>query len=369
MFSRIAISIVIGILILAGCANEPIKIGFMADLTGRASETGISARNGAEMAVDEINRAGGIKGRKVQLIIKDDKGIPEEAVKVDKDLINEKVVLGIGHMTSGTGIPGLEIYTQGKTLMISPLMSTERLREKSDYFIRVIDSNKKQADVLADAALSIKTISRMALVYEYNNRAYSEEICKYFRERYEKSGGIIVFEDYFSSSPNTNLEQLARTIVVSGANGVLIVSGGLDLGILIQKIKKDRPEMEVFSGMWGMTEDAIEKGGKAINGAYFAGIYDKNDKTPDFVRFRSAYIDRYRVEPNYAALYTYETVRMVGETLQSVSKISTENIKKQICSNRIFNGLQGNFTIDENGDTERGYYLFKVLDAGFVRVK
>ena len=113
---------------LTGCDNnKPIKVGFVGGLTGRLSDLGIAGRNGVIMAIEEINKAGGINKRPIELITKDDKQDPEVAVNVDKELIDEGVVAIIGHMTSAMSIAALPLINKKQILMISPTTSTNKL--------------------------------------------------------------------------------------------------------------------------------------------------------------------------------------------------------------------------------------------------
>ena len=364
------ISLICALSFLLSCSKAPIKIGLMVDLTGRASELGISGRNGAEIAVEEINQNGGINGRKVTLIIKDDKGIPEEAMKADKELIQENILLGIGHFASGTGEVGLKIFNEAGKLMISPTMSTESFTGIDDYFIRIIDSNKKQGEVLADAALSEKNNKKIAVVYEENNKLYTSEVCKYFKQRFEKSGGQIVMEDSFASSTTVNFDEIAEKISESGADGALIVSGGLDLAIITQKLKQMKPDIDIYAGMWAMTGDLIKNGGKSVEGVYLPGVYDKNDRVISMANFRSEYIEKYEEEPTFASVYSYETVNMVFAALKECkNKYDSATIKKKIIEIGTFKGLHDDFKVDRFGDTNRGYYLFQIKNAEFIRVK
>lgn len=354
---------------LMGCTNQSIKIGLMADLTGRASGLGVASRNGAELAVDEVNKSGGIKGKQIKLIVKDDRGMPSVAQKVDEELMNENILLGIGHMTSNAGLTGLQVFERYHKLMISPLMTTDSLTGKDDDFIRVIGSNKKQSQLLAKAALTASSNKKIATLYEYNNKEYSQEICNFFKEDYEKAGGQIVFEGHYISSQTVDFDSIATKITASGADGVLISCGGIDLAILCQKIKKIKPEIQIYSGMWAMTEDTIVKGGKSLEGALFAGSYYKGNQNPDFISFREGYLQRYHQEPECASLFSYETVKMVADVLKTVKRMDTDSIKKQIINTKKFKGLQGDIIINPYGDSDRGYFLFKVQDANFVRVQ
>lgn len=370
IYLYITILVLCSALIFAGCSSEPLKIGLMVDLTGRASAIGIAGRDGAELAVEEINRNGGINGRKISLIVKDDKGLPEVAEKVDKELIDEGVLLGIGHFASGTGLAGLQVFADADKLMVSPTMSVESLTGVDDNFIRVIDSNKIQGEVLARAALDLGNNKKVALMYEKNNEAYSHAVAGYFRKIFEENGGKIVLEDSFLSSSTMDFDEIADKILKTDADGALIVAGGLDLAVITQKIKIKNQEMDIYAGMWAMTEELIANGGKAVEGVMLPGVFDMNDAAPESLSFIDAYRKANSEEPTFPAVYSYETVYMVAEALKACgNKIDTASIKNSIINIGYFKGIQDDFSIDRFGDTDRGYYLFSVKNAEFQRVR
>lgn len=356
-------------LALAGCGKGRLQIGLVVDLTGRASELGISCRNGVELAVEEINRDGGIYGKTLVMSIKDDKGLPDIAAEVDKQLIREGVEVVIGHLASGTGIAGLEILQEAGALLISPTMSTDSLTGKDDLFLRIIDTNRKQGELLAEAAWMRGKDRTIAMLYEVNNRAYSQEVCRYFKERYQSLGGQVVYEGGFTSGLDNDFGTIARTLVDTGADGMLIVAGGMDVGLLTQKIQALKADAGIYTGMWAMTGDLIENGGRSIEGVYIPGVFDQDDQSPAYLAFKEQYVSRYGIEPTFASVYGYETVKMTAEGLKQAPGMKADALKKALINIGTFHGLQGDFHLDANGDTDRGYYLFQVSNAAFLREK
>ncbi|MDD3306709.1 MAG: ABC transporter substrate-binding protein [Acetobacterium sp.] len=126
---------------LTSCAQQPITIGFSAGLTGNASEMGVNGRNGLMIAVAEINAAGGVNGRPVELMIKDDQNNPEIALAVDQELYQDGVSFIIGHMTSNMARLTLPFVNQNNLLMLSPTMSSYELVDQDDHFISMVSSN------------------------------------------------------------------------------------------------------------------------------------------------------------------------------------------------------------------------------------
>jgi branched-chain amino acid transport system substrate-binding protein len=114
--------------------NEPIIIGFSAQLTGGQAELGVQERNGVQLAVEKINESGGIAGREISLIIHDDLGIPKEAESGDGELIKQGVIAIIGHATSAQTLAGLKVTNPANVIMIAPTVSTPELSGLDDYF-------------------------------------------------------------------------------------------------------------------------------------------------------------------------------------------------------------------------------------------
>jgi len=139
-------------LLLFSCEKKEILIGFSGQLTGINSDLGIQGRNGVILALEEINSSGGIAGKKIKLIIKDDQGTPKGAIKADKELIKQNVVAIIGHMTSDQTMAALPILEKSNTVLLSPTTSTPLLSNKKDLFFRIQGSSDFSAKALGEFA-------------------------------------------------------------------------------------------------------------------------------------------------------------------------------------------------------------------------
>jgi len=117
--------------------SDPIRIGFVGGSSGRVADLGISGRDGAILAVEQQNLAGGINGREIRLIIRDDQHNPETAAKVDNELIDEGVLAIIGHMTSDMSMVGVKVANERGVLMLSPTTATDELSGMDDNFFRI----------------------------------------------------------------------------------------------------------------------------------------------------------------------------------------------------------------------------------------
>jgi branched-chain amino acid transport system substrate-binding protein len=213
------------------------KIGFVGGLTGRSSDLGIQGRNGVILAIEEINAQGGIKGRPLQLITKDDKQDPQTAVKVDGELIDAGVVAIIGHMTSTMSEAALPLVNRRKMLMISPTSSANALTGIDDYFLRVISPSRQLTDHQAAYGFKDMKLRRVAAVYDLSNRAYSEEVIANFKSEFERLGGKVSSLNTFTAGTDVNFRNLVRKILHGRPDGILISAGAVDTAMICQHIR------------------------------------------------------------------------------------------------------------------------------------
>ncbi len=140
-------AILVSLLLLTFCSDTtPIKIGYVAGLTGRHSELGIGVRNGVTLAVDAINSTGGINGRKVEVVVRDDKSDPAQGTKVIKELLQMQVPVIIGPLLSKMASATLAAIDGQNVLVISPTISTDTVIDKDDNFLRVIAESSFQGE-------------------------------------------------------------------------------------------------------------------------------------------------------------------------------------------------------------------------------
>ncbi|MBW1781799.1 MAG: ABC transporter substrate-binding protein [Deltaproteobacteria bacterium] len=352
---------------IAGCdkKEQPIKIGFVGGLTGRFSDLDTSGRNGVLLAIEQINRAGGIHGRPVELIIKDDRHDPREALRVDQELIDEGVVAIIGHMASAMSTAVLPLINKEKILMVSPTTSTDQLTGIDDYFIRVMPSNKAEADYLARYAYSEMGIKKIAAVYDLANRAYTEGFLDNFRRAFERLGGKVIFAEPYTSGEGTDFAEVAVSLIRPYPDAVLVVAGSLDAAMICQHIRMNRATLPIFSCGWAMTDAFVKHGGPAVEGVMFSQLFDEKCQDRRYVTFKRKYKERFGEEPDFAAVHGYEAA---GVILKVLSKNSDpETLKATLLKQRIFQGVQGDFNLDAYGDPQRRRILITVKGGAFQR--
>jgi branched-chain amino acid transport system substrate-binding protein len=358
-----------GLLAVGGCGETVVRIGFLADLSGRGSGTGIAARNGAILAVDALNADGGIRGKQVVLHIKDDRGTAETAVVVDRELVGEDVALAIGHLNSGAGLAGLPVLLDAGIPVISPAMGTEKLTGLADGFFRLVPESTGQGVVLAKEMIrGTASDARVAVLLEENNLAYGEAVAGGFLPLWRQSGRTVAVEARYQTGDMAMLGQVVDTLLQSEAEAYLIIGGGLDLAVFSQKIRRQVPNACIASGMWAMTTDFLRNAGKAGDGVLFPQLFSPRSETPEWLSFVKSYRDRFGEDPLFSSGTAYEAVMVAATAMRQVKTLSMETIHAALLAASPYAGLQEDIAFDAHGDCNRTYRVVTVQDGAFVEV-
>ena len=357
---------IIGMLFIYHLYFSSIKLGFSAGLSGLKSELGISGRNGAQLAVEEINRNGGVRGRKVELLVMDDKNNAETACVVDQKLAKQGVNIIIGHMVSSVAVDTVKNANENKILLISPTIATDELSHIDDNFIRVIASNKVQGYSLAKAVLRETTARSIAIVYDENNASFARIIKEHFEVQMKDSGASVVATASFKN--RSDFKNIISEVRESKAEGILLIASAIDAGMFCQQSRKQNLKLPVFSPMWTMTNDFIQAGGADAEGAYLISQVDFENEEATYVEFQKEYQERYGESPSFSSVLSYDAVRVAAVAIQEAGTDSSDQVKDAILRVGEFSGLQGHIKLDGFGDVKNSYYLYRVQDGVFKKV-
>ncbi len=350
-------------LFLAGCQDsDPIRLGFVAGLSGRVADLGVSGRDAAQLAVEERNQSGGVRGRKVVLSVKDDRQDPEAARQAVRELIAEGVAAIVGPMTSDMGLAVVPIANEAGILLMSPTVSTEALSGIDDQFFRVTATTRDFATHNAHYQIRARRMRRVAAAFDLGNRAYTEAWLRHFREAFTAKGGEIVASLGFTTGGETTFLDLARDLMASLPDGVLIIANSMDSALLCRQIRKLDASVPITIADWGASERLLELGGKAVEGVTVVQSFDRDSTAPRYRAFRRTYVERFGREPGFAGVDAYEAVNVVLDAIQHRGK--GQSLKESVLAIRHFEGLQVPFSFDDYGDVRRPATSISVVRDG-----
>jgi len=346
--------------------KNPIKIGCAVSLSGKNAPLGIAVKDGVSLAVEEINASGGINGRELELLIKDDENDPKTARKVDAELIKEGVCVIIGHVTSAMSQAVLSLMDEKQMLLLSPITGSLKVLEGDDNLISIHPPNTYEQEALAHYAIT--RINRISIIYDEDNGAFSEPWVNVFSDHFKNYDGTIDGVYGFSSKDN-DWNQATDQLLTDPPQGVLIIASAIDTARICQQIEKRYPQQIVkFSSGWGLDNALIQQGGKNVDGLIIMNSWDNDSNRPEYLAFKEAFMQRYKREPQFAETFGYETFMILAHVLKTDIKKKPMLIKDKMLSIGEFQGLQGSLYIDQMGKTNRELFLFIVEDNAFKRI-
>ncbi|HBW34104.1 ABC transporter substrate-binding protein [Desulfosporosinus sp. BICA1-9] len=366
----ILVVLLIGTLFLAeeSMMKKTILIGFAAQLTGVQAELGVQERNGVQMALETINATGGVDGRKIELIIRDDHGIPEKAQAADRELIKAGVLAIIGHTTSEQTLAGLEVTNPAKVVLLGPTVSTPDLSGIDDYFFRVYPSFKNSAQAFAQYIYQRSGITRLAIIYDSDNAAYSKTYCSTFSSKYQSMGGAITSEISFSSVAQSDFSPLLLKLSASKAEGLLIIASDIDTALIAQRTRLMGWQTPLFTSCWAPTKTLINNGGQAVEGIKFEQAYALTSQSPTLLDFQARYQTRFGQAPSFGAALAYDSFLVLAAALEKTGG-RPEGLRQALLETHDFQGLMNTFSFDRFGDVERPIYLSTIRDGKFITLE
>lgn len=348
-----------------GCGKlDPILVGFSGQLTGAHANMGVSGRDGVLLAVDEINAAGGVAGRKIKLLVRDDKGTAEGAQAADQELIDAGVVVIIGHMTSSQTMAALPVTEKAGVVLLSPTTSTPSLTGRKDHFFRVISDSASEAAFLARNAVLKHGVKDLAAIYDQDNAAYTNAYLEAFREELESLGGKMVANVGFSSAHRPVFRPLVEQLRSADPQGLLIITSAYDGALIAQQPRLLGWSTKLFGCAWTQSAPLIEGGGKSVEGMEFVAYYNRNSQRPNFLEFKKKYTNRFHQPVTFMAGNAYEAMMVLAAALANTGG-KPEGLAQALPGTSI-QGLMETVSLDEFGDGVRIRYRVVIQDGKFI---
>jgi len=358
---------------LAWSAAEPIKVGTVLRLSIGA-EHGIPSRRGVEMAVAEVNKAGGINGRPVELIVEDEKDSPAASVNAVQKLINvDKVVAIVGPMTSGGMMAAGKTANDAKVVEISPTATTPKLSGYGDYIYRGCSRIDKQAQVLTDYV--VKTWKPKSVAILFSNEPYGKGCADLFTKFFEKNGIKVAATESFMRGSRDFKAQLTK--IMAANPDMLFIPGYTPETAPAAAQARQLGMKQKILGVYGdMDPVYIQLAGPGAEGHVIGVEYDEDYDTPKNKAFKKNYEELVKKNNDpynimFAALH-YDAASMLLDGMKKNGPTS-EGIKKYLDNMKDFDGVTGKLSFNKEHDVVRagteGVYIVEVKGGKYVIVK
>jgi len=344
-----------GLLMTGGCQRneDPVKIGFLGVLSGRGAPLGISGRNAVQLAVDEANAAGGIRGRKVELVVKDSAMRAEVTRTALDELKRRGVVAVIGPMTSSMGV---EAVRHAPLMpLISPTVATHELSGRKDNFFRVYPDQAYMAQQLTEHLCEGTNLRRFAILSDEGNHAFTQPWVAFFTRGLKRCNGEVVRHRTFQTRPLVSFKQLVGELASPEVEAVFILANATDTALIAQQIAMRSAGWSLVGSEWSSSAGMVAMGGAAVEGMSWMQGFPLGRKSARFERFSTSYREMFGQAPDFSASYAYEASQLL---LKALAESPPEaDLLGTLQAQRTFEGLYSPLTLNASGDVERPLYL------------
>ncbi|MEW6381507.1 MAG: ABC transporter substrate-binding protein [bacterium] len=367
---RYAVSVILicGLLIMqSGCAQKEntIKIGGVGPVTGGAATYGISTRNACRMAVEEINRQGGIeaggKKYKIDLIFEDDEGRPESAANAYRKLIDQDGVAAIvGTVMSKCSLAGAPIAQEAHVPMISNASTNPQVTLVGDYIFRACFIDPFQGRIMANFAFTSLGKRRAAVLFD-NGNDYNKGLAEFFKVRFTELGGEIVAYEAFTDEDKTQDFSAQLTKIKAAGPDILFLPNYYSSVALIAKQARAMGiDVPMIGGDGWDSPQLMVLGKEAVEGNFFSTHFSKDDPSPQVQKFVKSYAEKYQQDPDALAALAYDACLILFEALRTARSLKGEDIRDALKNIRNFAAVSGQITFDAQRNPIKGAVIVKI---------
>jgi len=371
--SLLSLTIIAGLLAVSSCqpagsGGDKVRIGVFMSLTGSTANFGISSVNGIKMAADEVNAAGGINGKQIELLVQDDRSDASEAATiVTKFVTQDQVHAILGEVASSRSIAAAPIAQNAKVPMLTPSSTNPEVTKKGDFIFRSCFIDPVQGAAIAQFAARTLNAKRAALMVDRKND-YSTGLEIVINETFTRMGGqIVATQSYQEGDQDFN----AQLTSLKGANPEVIFVPGYynDVGLIAKQARDKGITVPLVGGDGWDSQQLYAIGGAALNGSFFTNHYSPFDTDPKVQKFVSGYKSRYNSTPDALAATAYDAALIMFDAIKRANSLDGTAIRDALAATKEFPGVTGNVTFNSNRDAVKPIIMIEIKDGGTYAVR
>jgi branched-chain amino acid transport system substrate-binding protein len=363
---------------LAGCNKPPsetgagggvIKVGEFASLTGSEATFGQSSHKGTALAIDDLNAAGGVLGKQIQLLTEDDQsqaGMPATVVR--KLISSDGVVAILGEVASSRSLEAAPICQESKIPMISPSSTNPKVTEVGDYIFRVCFLDSFQGTtVLAGFAHNTLKLKSVAVLKDVKSD-YSIGLAKFFEEGFSANGGRIVAEQNYSSGDKDFNAQLT-SIKAANPDGIFVPGYYTEVGLIALQARQLGITLPLFGGDGWESSVLVQIGGPALNGDYFSTHLAPDEKVSLVQNFVNEFRAKYGETPDSMAALGYDSALILADAIKRAGSTDGAKVRDALATTKDFPGVTGKITIDAGRNASKPAVILTITNGQFQYVE
>ena len=351
-----------------GESSEVIKIGANLELSGAVASYGSSIATGAELAVEDINAAGGIDGKKIELIKVDNKSENSEATAAAIKLATQdKVAAMIGPATSGNMLATVQISNDNKIPVVGAAATAPNVTENEDgsineYAFRTCFIDPFQGIVAANFATGELGAKNVA-IYADNSSDYAKGLAASFKEQIEANGGKVVAEEAYVAK-DTDFKSTLTRLKSAGAEFIFIPGYYEEVGLIVKQARELGIDVPLMGADGWDSPTLVElAGAEALNNTFITNHYSSNDPDEKIQSFVEAFKAKHNEAPNAFHALGYDTVFYIKDAIERAGSTDGEAIQKALAETTDLNLITGTFSVDEKHNPVKTATVLEFVDG------
>lgn len=349
---------------------ETIKIGHFASLTGPTATFGQQTQQGIEFAVEEINAAGGVLGKKIELIAEDTRSMTQDAGLAAEKLIgSDKVKVLLGEVSSSLSLAAAPIAEREHVPMITPAstnpeVTVDKQGKARKYVFRICFIDPFQGKVMAKFAKENLNAQRVAILKD-NANDYSVGLAKNFRETFTGMGGEIIEEQAYEAGQVDFKSQLTA-IKATNPDAIYVPGYYTEVSLIAVQARELGITVPLLGGDgWDSPELTKGSAGAALEGTFFSNHYSVEDTTAAVREFTERFKAKYGDQPGAMSALGYDAMKIVAHVMEQAKSTDADAIVAGLNTLKDFPGITGNITIDEQHNAEKSAVVLQIKEGKF----
>ncbi len=340
-------------------ADDTIKVGEYASLTGKEASFGQSSHKGILLALEEINAAGGVLGKKIEVLSEDNQTKSGESATVAKKLIaRDKVIALLGEVSSGRSLEAAPIAQAAHIPMIAPAATNPTVTQKGNYIFRVCFIDPFQGTVMAKFAKDDLHAHKVAIISSVSN-AYSVGLAKFFHETFVAGGGAVVIEQKYTEGDKDFRAQLTA-VKAAGVDAVFVPGYYTEAALIVRQARELGLTVPFFGGDGWVADQLLEIGGDALNGCYYSTHFSPENTDPLVQKFVQKFRAHYGESPDAFAALGYDSLYVLVDAIKRAGTTEEPQLRDAIAATKDFPGVSGNTTIDHDRNASKSATIIAI---------
>ncbi|MBE2203186.1 MAG: ABC transporter substrate-binding protein [Chthoniobacterales bacterium] len=361
--ASVLVSAVMFLPLASAFSSGEIPVGEFTSLTGGSASFGQSSHKGTALAVEEINAAGGVLGKKIRLITEDDQSQAGQPATIVRKLISQDHVVAIlGEVASSKTLEAAPICQQNQIPMITPASTNPKVTEVGDHVFRICFIDPFQGTVISKFARA-RGWNRIAILTDAK-QDYSVGLTECFTRDFVARGGEIVREQKYSSGDKDFKAQLT-SIKAAQPDAIFVPGYYGEVSLIAKQARLLGIKVPLLGGDGWVGDSLLKVAGKSLDGCFFSAHFSASDKSERVQNFVAKYQAKYGVPPDDMSALGYDSAMILADAIRRAGTTEAAPLRDAIAATKDFSGVTGLITLDEKRNASKPAVILTIENGGF----